>query len=1006
MTIGRIYAVTSQAVAVTGSQDLMEIAPASNKPVKISDAKSGIIRRLIDVSPTGNLIPVNHYNTLLSRIDFELGAIADHCLKTYRRLGKNYYKTYRPMGMMFQTDVFFNFVEAHFDLFKEQDGVSLKQAYSLYKEYCSDTGIDFKLPMYKVREELRSYFEEFHDRIDIDGQTMRSYFQGFTHNLFKAVVDGKEQVFSLVMDKTYSLLDDELGESPAQLATDEGLPKTAWSKVETVLSQINTREIHYVKVPQNHIVIDFDLTDENGEKSLEINLKAANEWPPTYGEYSKSERAVHLHYNYDGDVSSLAGIYSPGIEIKTFPGNSALRRKLTKCNDVPIATISSGLPLKEKKKVLPSNTIQSERGLRDLITRNLNKEIHPGTRPSIDFIKKILDDASESGMVYDLTDMKSRILAFANNSSNQPLECLRVVRKMKFQSQERHEGAVPVDDDRIVFFDIEVYPNLLVVVWQYRGSKTKVRMINPSPAEVEKLFKMKLVGFNNRRYDNHILWGRFLGYDNEQLYNLSKKIIDNVPGAMFNEAYNVSYADIYDFSSKKQSLKKFQVELGIHHLELDLPWDEPVADELWPKVVDYCCNDVDSTEATFEARYQDFVARQVLASLSGLSVNDTTQKHTGRIIFGLDKQPQKSFVYTKLSEMFPGYEFDRGKSTYRGEEVGEGGYVYAEPGMYQNVAELDIASMHPTSIRELNAFGQYTPNFWALVEARLAIKHKDFDAASKLLGGRLAPYIKNPEDAGALAYALKIVVNIVYGLTSAKFDNLFRDPRNKDNIVAKRGALFMIDLKHAVQEQGFTVAHIKTDSIKIPDATPEIIEFVINFGQKYGYDFEYKPEENFYSQLCLVNDAVYIARQDSDKGVKWTAVGAQFQHPYVHKMLFTGEEITMADLTEAKSVSQGAMYLDYSTEKPMALASTEDMHFVGRTGLFVPVVPGGKGGTLYRVKDGKFFAVTGTKGHFWMEAQAAGGIEKDEIDMSYFEKLVDEARDKIDFYGPFATFVK
>jgi len=32
--------------------------------------------------------------------------------------------------------------------------------------------------------------------------------------------------------------------------------------------------------------------------------------------------------------------------------------------------------------------------------------------------------------------------------------------------------------------------------------------------------------------------------------------------------------------------------------------------------------------------------------------------------------------------MFPGYKFDRGVSTYRGEETGEGGYVYAEPGIY------------------------------------------------------------------------------------------------------------------------------------------------------------------------------------------------------------------------------------------------------------------------------------------------------------------------------------
>ena len=42
-----------------------------------------------------------------------------------------------------------------------------------------------------------------------------------------------------------------------------------------------------------------------------------------------------------------------------------------------------------------------------------------------------------------------------------------------------------------------------------------------------------------------------------------------------------------------------------------------------------------------------------------------------------------------LLPYFPGYKFEKGVSTYRGEEVGEGGYVYAEPGMHGNVALLD-----------------------------------------------------------------------------------------------------------------------------------------------------------------------------------------------------------------------------------------------------------------------------------------------------------------------------
>ena len=974
----------------------------TNQPVKISDAKSGIIRRLIDVNPSGNWIPPNHFHALMGKIDFELGAIAHHCLQVYREMGKNYYNSYRPLEMMYQTDVFFNFIEANWDTFKTQDGVSLKQAYALYKEFCNETGIDRPLPQYKVRTELKNYFKEFHERFTLDGVVVRSYYSGFTAHPFKVPVDDKAKVFSLVIDETTSLFDLEYAHLAAQPAKDDGTPARRWSEVKTALGEIDTRELHYVRVPENHIVIDFDLRGDDGTKSLELNLEAASSWPPSYAELSKSGSGVHLHYLYDGDVSELAPGYAEGIEVKVFTGNSSLRRRLSKCNNVPISTITSGmLPLKEKK-VLPVETIQTEKGLRALILRNLRKEIHPGTKPSIDFIRHILDEAYLSGLAYDVTDMRGRIIAFANNSTNQPLECLKIVQRMRFQGGQEESRSTGVEeakvqDERLVFYDIEVYPNLFIVCWKYEGDDKVVKMINPSAQEVEKLFSLKLIGFNNRRYDNHILWARYMGYDNDGLYKLSQKIIGGSIGSMFGEAYNLSYTDIYDFSSKKQGLKKFQIELGIPHKEMDIPWDQEVPPERVNDVVEYCANDVRSTEAVFLARKADWQARLILAELSGLTPNDTTQKHTAKIIFGDDKNPQSSFVYTDLSKMFPGYKFDRGRSYYRGEEVGEGGYVYAEPGMYDNVALLDVASMHPTSAIRLNLFGEYTPRFADLIEARLAIKGQDFETAKGLLDGKLAKYLGDPSDAAALAYSLKIVINIVYGLTSAKFENPFRDNRNKDNIVAKRGALFMIDLKHFLQERGFTVAHIKTDSVKIPDATPEIIDEVMRFGEKYGYTFEH---EATYDKFCLVNEAVYVARKDK----KWTAVGAQFQHPYVFKTLFSGEPIAFDDLCETKQVQQGAMYLDFERDRPMVLV--EGMHFVGRTGRFVPVREGNNGGVLYRVKDGKHYAVAGTKGFLWVEADVAKSLPPESICMDYFDALVQDAINTIDYFGPFSEFVK
>ena len=567
------------------------------------------------------------------------------------------------------------------------------------------------------------------------------------------------------------------------------------------------------------------------------------------------------------------------------------------------------------------------------------------------------------------------------------------------------ETKVELTDDRIVFFDVEVYPNLFVICWKFLGSEQVVRMINPKPHEVDALFKLKLVGFYNRRYDNHILYAAAMGATPAQLFKLSTQIVEGNRSATFGAAYNLSYADIWDFSSEKMSLKKFEIKLGILHMELDLPWDQPVDDKDIKKVVEYCVNDVRATEAVFEDRKGDFIARQILAELSGLTVNDTTQNHTAKIILNGDKDASKKFVYTDLSKDFPGYKYDFGKSTYKDEDPSEGGYVYAEPGIYENVAVLDIVSMHPTTIEILNLFGPFTKNFSDLKTARVHIKRGDFDSAREMMSGRLAPYLTDETAAEQLAYALKIVVNTVYGLTSAKFDNPFRDVRNKDNIVAKRGALFMIDLKHELQKMGAQVVHIKTDSVKIANATQPQIARVHAFGQMYGYEFEH---EATYDRFVLVNDAVFVAGMyavpwdSAYPRIEWKATGAQFQHPYVFKSLFSKEDLAFDDYCEARSVVKGAMYLDKTESEEK---DYKQMRHIGKTGLFVPVLEGG--GTLYRYHEEKYFAVAGTKGHQWVEADVAANMgDKLEIDYSYFEKLKDAAVKTIEKFGSFEEFIE
>lgn len=1058
------------------------ICVGTNTAIQISDAKSGLLRRVIDVIPTGKKHSYSEYRRLLEGMHYEIGAIAWHCVQVFEKLGEDYYEDYTPTRMLAATNYFYDFLDYQYNWFVSQDYVTLTEIWKRYQEYVTASALKYSLNRLMVKNQLQDYFDVYKKECRVDGRHLYDYYSGFQKWRFdyddskseetqnsRPVEDNHDDDFKswLIFNKTESLLDIQCADCPAQPAGKNEKPIKPWSEVTTHLRDINTQEVHYVKLPTNHIVIDFDKKDTSGQKSFLLNWQAATGLPATYAELSKSGGGIHLHYIYAGDVDQLARLFDKDVEIKVFKGGASLRRKLTKCNDIPIATISSNLPLKEVKKVVNWDGVKNEKMLKRMIVKNLMKQYHANTKPSIDYIYDLLQEAYDNGVHYSIDeDLQAAIHEFAAKSTHQSQYCLKRFSEMKFSSDQPSDNHDSYEGDtRLMFFDVEVFPNLFVVCWKFDGSDEVYKMINPDSHDIEALLHYRLVGFNNRKYDNHIMYARAMGFTNEELYNLSQMIIMKHEG-FFGEAYNASYTDIYDFASAghKKSLKKFEIELGIHHQELGLPWDQPVPEELWTKVAEYCCNDVIATEATFYHLNGDWTARQILAALSGLTVNDTTNQHSTKIIFGNDPNPQSQFVYTDLSTIFPGYKFyfdpDKGRyvSSYRGEDPGEGGYVYAEWGMHSNVATDDIASMHPSSIEALNLFGDvYTKRFVDIKNARIFIKHGEIDKARTMLDGMLAPFLKDEAALDGLADALKTVINSVYGLTSASFPNKFKDPRNIDNIVAKRGALFMINLKHEVQKRGYTVAHIKTDSIKIPSATPDILKFVYDYGKKYGYTFEH---ESTYERMCLVNNAVYIAKYATPekceriygyvpsknakafkKGKEWDATGAQFAQPYVFKSLFSHEDLTFEDYTETKSTTS-ALYLDMneglpdvsaeekqldkerkkwkeaqvakstvsmnteytgSPELRARIARGHNYYFVGRVGNFVPVKKGG--GILLRQNGSSYAAATGTSGYRWLESETVNRNDLSNIDIRYHEGLVDDAIEQMCKFGDVEWFL-
>lgn len=1179
----------------------------TNRPVKITEAKSGIIRRLIDVKPSGNKVPRREYDRLVKQVRFELGAIAYHCLEVYQQLGDSYYDDYIPVDMLAATNDFYDFMVDRYDEYVERDAVTQDEAWRSYKEYCEYSGAR-QAPLRIMAAELKNYFREFQERATIDGVRVRKLYSGFKTEKFEAkktkkrkgeqtdekseqdlrksssdrnvdigsgTIDnidradpGEERgdnsglhqdgINWLTFKQQPSIFDREYAEYPAQYETEYRgnlQPEKRWANVKTKLKDLDTSKTHYVLGPSSLIFIDFDIKNAEGKKDFELNKAAASTLPPTYAELSKSGGGIHLYYIYTGDVSELADKLGEDIEIKVCPEGkkSPIRRMLTLCNDVAIAVISSGLPKKgDRKKVVSWEGIKDENHLKNIINMCLRREgsFGPHTSENIQQIKKALDEAYESGMVYDVSELKHAVEVFAGGSTNQKDICLAMVDEMHFSSAKENEALEEeeIEEVKPIVLDIEIYPpdeleatdpnhneGLFLICWKYLDAPadTIVDMINPAPWEVSELFHYKIIGFNIKEYDAPMLVGRAQGDGNARSYDRSYRMITlNDNSAKPRGSDKIAWVDVYDIwkaAGQGQSLKKIEImmsnlarlsdaDLGAMkldhnqmkavmifrgiatHKEMELPWGEPAPKDKWPEIIKYCHNDVLATEAAYWYGQAFLNARRAQVNLvKGLhpectaALIDTANNLTKKAIFGENNSPQNEFNYRNLAlpvgsdryeeyvqkfgpdyqfrvwnneglpeyrdyepgevlpegwsilPFFPGYTFDpyakkSERSTFHGDHGGEGGRTYSLKGMYTNVWDGDIASQYPHSIMAEVLFGpRYTKIFAEIVEARVAVKHRDFETAGRLLNGALASFLSE-ETAGDLAQALKIIINSVYGLTTASFPNEFLDPRNIDNFVAKRGNLFMLVLKEQIEARGYTVCHIKTDSIKIVDADQFIQDFVIEFGKEYGYTFE---TEGYFDKFVLLNDAAYVAHE---KGGGWITKAKQFQEAYVRKTLFTKEPVTYDDLVQVYSVTgDSALYLDKNEKLPdvvplekeaeslrkkmekgsvakgyssldemrarieellKEIPSGHDYHFVGRVGSFVPVKDGYDGGYLYREKNDKYYAAAGSSGYRWLESEYAREVYGPEaVNMDFFTDLAEKAIKDISKYGDFEWFV-
>lgn len=209
----------------------------TNEPVKITDAKSGLIRRLIDVSPSGNKLPAAEYRAIVKQIDFELSAIAYHCQEVYQE-DPGYYDDYIPIAMLGASNDFYNFVVDSYPVFKQEDGVSLKAAWEMYKTYNEEAKVTYPLSKRAFKEELKNYFWTYDDRPTLDdGARIRNYYSGFRTEKFEdrlvSITPEEKKPKLIQFDATESIFDRECSDCLAQYASANETPTQKWEKVTT-----------------------------------------------------------------------------------------------------------------------------------------------------------------------------------------------------------------------------------------------------------------------------------------------------------------------------------------------------------------------------------------------------------------------------------------------------------------------------------------------------------------------------------------------------------------------------------------------------------------------------------------------------------------------------------------------------------------------------------------------------------------------------------------------------
>lgn len=390
-----------------------------------------------------------------------------------------------------------------------------------------------------------------------------------------------------------------------------------------------------------------------------------------------------------------------------------------------------------------------------------------------------------------------------------------------------------------LIYDVEVFKYNSMVVFKDLEGKT-VRVFSSSLdglgeyidkgiiksqgyEDLEEFLKGKiLIGYNNYHYDDYILYAMTQvkdgGFDHSVLKEWNDNIISDGTKVNMKKIDNRTLDVYQQIDISRPGLKKVEGNMGLSIVESSVPFDidRPLTPSENLETLKYCEYDVLSTLKVYNMRGEYFSSKKAIVDMiEDESLKDRAYKWNTTSIVGQLLRPKKSLnrgmhvdedllanvdseVLDMWSELYTTIDFKFNKRKVVKEEFGNiiefgwGGLHGAPRGFVQedNVKLMDVNSMYPNILINLNGLTDKTDEYKRILDYRLKLK-----AEGKK--DEQAPY--------------KLILNSTYGLLNNQYSQL-NNPHLAFSICIN-GQIAVYTLAKRLAAVGARIININTDGV-------------------------------------------------------------------------------------------------------------------------------------------------------------------------------------------------